>query len=248
MCWSRVWQTTCTAIRGGGEALVVDSPVYPDELELLPGLLEQAGFAVEGLLATHGDWDHLLGRAAFPQAPLGCGESTAARLRAHPGEAQRGLRAFDEEHYVVRPGPLSLPAPQVLPVPGYCGVGQRELELHPADGHTGDGMAVWDRATGVLVCGDYLSTVEIPMLGAGGSVGGYMATLARLRPLVERAERIVAGHGPVMDRRQALAILEQDVAYLEALAGEGEGAPLPAGRVTAQQRRVHADNVAALAA
>ena len=40
-------------------------------------MLEQAGFPVSGLLVTHADWDHLLGRIAFPQASLGCGESTA---------------------------------------------------------------------------------------------------------------------------------------------------------------------------
>src|SRR5436309_1200385 len=47
---SRFWQTTCTAIRAGEEGFVVDSPVYPDELEALPGILEQAGFPVSGLL------------------------------------------------------------------------------------------------------------------------------------------------------------------------------------------------------
>ena len=41
---------------------MIDSPVYPDELEALGGVLEQAGFPVSGLLATHADWDHLLGR------------------------------------------------------------------------------------------------------------------------------------------------------------------------------------------
>jgi hypothetical protein len=49
----------------------------PDELDGLPALLEQAGFGFSGLLATHGDWDHLLGRLAFPGAALGCAETTA---------------------------------------------------------------------------------------------------------------------------------------------------------------------------
>ena len=61
------------AIRSGEEGFVVDSPLFPDELEVLPAVLEQAGFPVSGLLATHGDWDHLLGRLAFPGAALGRG-------------------------------------------------------------------------------------------------------------------------------------------------------------------------------
>ena len=81
---SRFWQTTCTLVQSGEEAFCIDSPVLPDELELLPAVAEQAGFRVVGCLATHADWDHLLGRYAFPDAPLGVAESSAARLRNEP--------------------------------------------------------------------------------------------------------------------------------------------------------------------
>jgi glyoxylase-like metal-dependent hydrolase (beta-lactamase superfamily II) len=242
-----VWQTSCTAIRAGDEALVVDSPVYPDELELLPALVERAGFDVRGLLATHADWDHLLGRAAFSHAPLGCAETTAARLAAEPGQAQRQLREFDERHYVERPRPLSLPSAQALPVPGYCEVGDRELELHSADGHTSDGMAVWIPWTATLVCGDYLSPVEIPTISPSGSLEGYRATLERLRTLVERADAVVPGHGPVLERERALTVLRQDDSYLQDLSRRGDEAALPPGRSGAEQRRIHAANAQRLA-
>src|SRR5436309_16092392 len=114
---SAYWQTTCTAVRSGPEGFLIDSPIYPHELDALPGVLAQAGFAVSGLLTTHADWDHLLGRLAFPQASLGCGESTAKRLADEPGAAQRELREFDEQQYVERRTPLSLPAIQPLPAP-----------------------------------------------------------------------------------------------------------------------------------
>ena len=163
---SRMWRTSATLVRRGEEAFLIDSPVFPDELELLPALAEQARFPVCGLLATHGDWDHLLGRLAFPGTALGVAETTAARLRAHPGAAQRELRDFDERHYLERPAPLALGSVDALPVPGRCEIGDAELELHAADGHTVDGMAVWIGWAGVLVCGDYLSPVEIPTVAA----------------------------------------------------------------------------------
>jgi glyoxylase-like metal-dependent hydrolase (beta-lactamase superfamily II) len=238
---SRVYQTTCTLVRSGGEAFCIDSPILPDELEVLPALAEQAGFTVVGLLATHADWDHLLGRYAFPQAPLGCAETTAGRLINDPGDAQRKLRGFDEEFYVDRPGPLSLPGAQRLPVPGKIEVGEHELELQPADGHTVDGMAVWAPWARVLVCGDYLSPVEIPMLHA--SLDAYLATLSRLEPLVEQAEHVVPGHGGPIDGTRAAAILREDRAYLEALRDDGEAAKLPLARRTAAQRQIHAENV-----
>jgi glyoxylase-like metal-dependent hydrolase (beta-lactamase superfamily II) len=238
---SQVWQTNCTAVRGGGEAFVVDSPVLPAELETLPAVLEQAGFAVVGLVATHADWDHLLGRAAFPGSALGVAETTAARLRAEPGAAQRELREFDEAHYVERPAPLSLGEWQALPVPGTLEVGDRELQLHPADGHTVDGMAVWVEWAGALVAGDYVSSVEIPTVA---SLDAYRATVRRLRELAERAHAVVPGHGPVLDRDRALKVLDEDEAYLDALAQRGADAPLPPGRRTAEQRRLHAENAA----
>jgi glyoxylase-like metal-dependent hydrolase (beta-lactamase superfamily II) len=241
---SRAYQTTCTLVRSGNEAFCIDSPVFPDELEILPAIAEQAGFPVVGLLATHGDWDHLLGRYAFPEAPLGAAETTAARLVGKPGAAQRELRAFDDELYVERPAPLSLPGAQTLPVPGHCGIGELELELHPADGHTEDGMAVWIPWARILVAGDYLSPLEIPMLSPGGSARGYLATLQRLEPLVEQAEYVVPGHGAPIDGTRAAAILREDRAYVEGLIGEGAKAKLPLARRSAAQKKIHSENVA----
>ncbi|MEJ7789770.1 MAG: MBL fold metallo-hydrolase, partial [Thermoleophilaceae bacterium] len=71
---SLLWQTTATAVRVGDEAMLIDSPYFPDELELLPAVLGQAGFTPTALLATHGDFDHVLGRLAFPELSLGVAE------------------------------------------------------------------------------------------------------------------------------------------------------------------------------
>ena len=258
---SRIWQTTCTIVRGGaddaagagaraagpdaqaepraGECFVIDSPVLPDELELLPAVLERAGFQCRGLLATHADWDHLLGRLAFPGVALGVSETTAARLAAEPGVAARELRDFDDEHYVERAAPLSLGQVQALPVPGHCEIGDEELELHPADGHTADGMAIWIGWARVLVAGDYVSPVEVPMIAAGGSRDGYLATLRRLEPLVDAAAYVVPGHGEVLQGARAAAILREDVNYLAKL----PDAELPLARRSPAQREVHAANV-----
>jgi glyoxylase-like metal-dependent hydrolase (beta-lactamase superfamily II) len=259
---SALLQVNCVIVRGGaervdgdgvvqviepgeerpliGETFVIDSPVLPDELDALPALLEQAKFpSPSGLLVTHGDWDHLLGRLAFPGVAVGCAESTAERLRANPGAAQRELRAFDNELLIERPRPLALGSVQALPVPGRCGVGGRELDLHPAEGHTVDGMAVMIAWASVLVVGDYISTAELPTFDDGGDRGAYVATLARLRTLLlAGVEHVVPGHGQILDGKRALAVLEEDIAYLESLGGRGEGAGIPpAHRATATGRR-----------
>jgi glyoxylase-like metal-dependent hydrolase (beta-lactamase superfamily II) len=251
---SAVLRVNCLIVRGqeGAEApeaetFVIDSPVLPDELDALPALVEQAGFpSPSGLLATHGDWDHLLGRLAFPDAALGCAESTSQRLSAAPGEAQRALRRFDEELMIERARPLALGSVQALPVPGRCEVGAREIELHATGGHTPDGMALVIAWAGVLSAGDHLSSIEIPTFHEGGSPERYIATLERLRPLVERAEHVVPGHGPVLGAAEAVSVLEEDLAYLRALGEQGAGARLPRGRSGRVQRELHELNLAAL--
>jgi glyoxylase-like metal-dependent hydrolase (beta-lactamase superfamily II) len=194
---SQFWQTTCTAVRSGGEGFVVDSPVYPEELQALPELLEQAAFPVSGLLTTHADWDHLLSRLAFPDASLGCAETTAARLRAEPGVAQRELREFDEEHYVSRARPLSLTNVQALPVPGRLALGAgEELErLQPVldcvqtvvPGHGGP----CDRDGALRLLEEdvrYLS--DLRRMGAGTRLPPGRVTGAQKRIHEENAERV----------------------------------------------------------
>ena len=95
-----------------------------------------------------------------------------------------------------------------------------------------DWTAPWER---VLVCGDYLSPVEIPTLSPSGSRDAYLATLERLRPLATEAEWVVPGHGAPIDGARALAILSEDVRYLT----DWE---LPLTRRTAAQRAVDAEN------
>ena len=118
-------------------------------------------------------------------------------------------------------------------------MGSQSIELHPTEGHVVDGMALWLPWARVLIAGDFLSPVEIPMLSRGGSRSAYLATLERLRPLVEQADHVVAGHGGPIDAGRALAILNEDVAYLEAL----PDANLPIARRSAEQKRIHGENL-----
>ncbi len=235
-------QTNATAIRADGETLLIDSPYHPEELELLPALLKQAGFEPVALLATHRHFDHLLGRAAFPALSLGVAESTMRTFRSEPGVAQRELRDYDSRNYIER-APLALGNTQALPVPGRLGLGEQELELHAADGHTADGMLVFAPWLGLLCCGDYNSDVEIPWLSRDGSLADYRSTLKTLAGLLDRATTIVPGHGRPHDAETAKRLLEEDIAYLDQVEAGAEKPSLPDGRDTSFQRWIHRENL-----
>ena len=121
------------------------------------------------------------------------------------------------------------------------------LELHPTAGHTADGMAILIPQAAVLVAGDYLSPVEIPMLSPGGSPEAYEASLGRLEGLIARADWIVPGHGAPIRRERAVEILTEDRAYLAALRAAPDEVRLPERRATARQRAIHVENVTRLA-
>jgi hypothetical protein len=53
---------------------------------------------------------------------------------------------------------------------------------------------------------------------------------------VERSEHVVPGHGAVLDRTRALAILAEDLNYLETL-------ELPLARRDSEQQKIHAANL-----
>ena len=99
---------------------------------------------------------------------------------------------------------------------------------------------------GLLVCGDYISNLEIPWLSPGGGLNDYRATLARLAPLVERAETVVPGHGGPHTRETALRIIDEDIGYLDALERGEERPKLPDGRDSLRQREIHVENLTLL--
>jgi hypothetical protein len=76
------------------------------------------------------------------------------------------------------------------------------------------------------------------------SLPDYRATLARLAPLVEAAEAVVPGHGAPHVRDAALRVLDEDADYLDALERGEERPRLPEGRDGAEQRGIHAENLA----
>ena len=216
---SALWQTNAVVLRCGTTTVLVDSPVLPAELT---GLARP-----DVLLVTHAHFDHVLARAAFPGVPLTAGPSTAAALRDRVWEDE--LRESDDELYIERD-----------PWPDTSDAAEQDLfESVPAEGHAADGSAFLVEEHALLLPGDYLIEVEIPLVSRAGSPAGYLATLDRLEPLVRRAEVVQPGHGRALTRERALELLDLDRRYVSDLAAGPTRGPR-----SHRQRRIHDDNVA----
>jgi glyoxylase-like metal-dependent hydrolase (beta-lactamase superfamily II) len=90
---------------------------------------------------------------------------------------------------------------------------------HPA--HATGHAALFVEGRGVLVAGDMLSDVFVPMLddwdGANDPVSDYLDGLTALEGVIDDVEVVVPGHGSVCRGEQVRARLDQDRAYVHAL-------------------------------
>ncbi|GMA23063.1 hypothetical protein GCM10025864_08220 [Luteimicrobium album] len=111
------------------------------------------------------------------------------------------------------------------------------------DAHAPGHAAVWLSGARVLLAGDMLSDVELPLPFDPDDLPAYLAGLDRLAPYVARARVVVPGHGrPTSD---GAARLDADRRYLDALlAGR---APEDPRRANPGMAEVHA-RLTALAA
>ncbi|MBB5791592.1 MBL fold metallo-hydrolase [Jiangella mangrovi] len=214
--------TTTVVVGDEGGCLVVDPGITPAELADLAEALARRGLHVTAGLATHPHWDHVLWSRALGSAPRfatsAATASAAAGRVAGLAEARSVAPDVDGDLFAVLTplpdGVRSVPwdGPRVDVV---------EHRAH-APGHAALVVA------GVLVAGDLLSDLEVPLLDldAADPLGDYMAALGLLSALVDEVRWVVPGHGHVGDAAELRRRLAADRRYLDELAaGRGDDDP-----------------------
>ncbi|TDC53919.1 MBL fold metallo-hydrolase [Jiangella ureilytica] len=216
--------TTTVVVGDDGGCLVVDPGVTPAELSDLAGALTARGLRVAAGFATHPHWDHVLWSRALGDPPRFASAATtaaaAAGRAAGPAEARDvGVDVDGDLFGLLTPLPYgvgSVPwhGPRVDVV---------EHRAH-APGHAA--LVVADE--GVLVAGDLLSDLEVPLLdlAAADPLGDYVAALDLIEALAGDARFVVPGHGHVGDASDLRRRLAADRRYLADLAaGRGDDDP-----------------------
>lgn len=214
---SGIWQLNSVVISSAGACVVVDPAYFPRELAELVDIVQMRGRA-EKVLFTHGHWDHIVGWTSFPSATVGGSPALQQAVVANTKEAQRNLqeaRDFDARWYIQRNPTASWPPSlQALPEGPLAWSGTTPIHVLHLPGHSIDGLGLWLEETKTLLVGDYLSPCEIPFVD---HLPSYVTTLHRLQTLVQTADCVIPGHGPLLSSAQAQVILEEDLRYLETL-------------------------------
>ncbi|MFH8251627.1 MBL fold metallo-hydrolase [Microbacterium sp. B2969] len=206
---SRVMSTTSTVLAAGGRALLVDPAWMPDELGGLDAELRRRELRVVGGFATHAHHDHLLWHPGFGDAPR-CASPQTVRL----AESDRG--ALVEALGGDLPPELADLMGRVMPSPAdvfESPAGPVELIVH--DGHAPGHTALWLPVQRVLIAGDMLSDLEVPLPFDPDDVPAYLAALDLLEPFAALAAVVIPGHGA--PGPHARARLDADRRYLDAV-------------------------------
>ena len=216
-------QSNTVVVQGGTGVLLVDAGVRDDEMDCLANDLGELGQPVVAGFSTHPHWDHLLWHARLGAAPrfgtARCAGTARDRLSA-PGAKARIASLIPPE--IAGRVPLDLLG-QITGLPAetaqipWDGPQIRIIE-HQA--HAPGHAALLIEERGVLVAGDMLSDVLVPMLDLNGTVDpieDYLTALRLLEGVAGGVDVVVPGHGSIGGADQVRARIDQDRAYVDAL-------------------------------
>ena len=206
---SRRYATTSTVVVSGDRAVLVDPAWEPDELAALADALQARGLTVGAGLATHAHHDHLLWHPRFGDVPRWASPRTVQLATEHRAELLAALGPGWPAELTEVFGRLSVAEPDPL------GAAEDPIVLVVHDGHAPGHSALWLPARRVLLAGDMLSDLELPLPHDPDDLGAYLAGLELLAPYVAQAEVLVPGHGTPTD--QPASRLAADRSYLTAL-------------------------------
>jgi glyoxylase-like metal-dependent hydrolase (beta-lactamase superfamily II) len=214
---SEFCQSNAVVVQGGAGVLLIDAGVHEDEMACLVSDLSDSGQTVVAGFSTHPHWDHLLWHAGLGAVPrYGTARCAAtARDRLSGGINARRLGIPEEVSLDLLGVIKGLPA-ETAQIP-WDGPRIRIIE-HQAHAQGHAALLIQER--GVLVAGDMLSDVLIPMLDLNGTadpIEDYLASLRLFQAVTGDVDVVIPGHGSVGGADQMRARIAQDRAYIHAL-------------------------------
>jgi glyoxylase-like metal-dependent hydrolase (beta-lactamase superfamily II) len=216
-------QSNAVVVHGRAGVLLVDAGMTGSEMVAIADDLRESGQPVVAGFSTHPHWDHLLWHAQLGEAPRYGTARCAADIRAFLANPHWKDDVAEELPPEVAGGvPLDLlglitglPA-ETTQIP-WDGPQVRIIE-HQA--HAPGHAALLIEERGVLVAGDMLSDVLIPMLDLNDTadpIEDYLAALRLLEGAADDVDVLVPGHGSIGGADQVHARIDQDRAYVHAL-------------------------------
>lgn len=216
-------QSNAVVVEGRDGVLLIDPGVTGHEMACLANDLSTSGQTVVAGFSTHPHWDHLLWDPRLGSAPRYGTARCAATVRDRLSGAGAKARVASvlppdiaEQIPLDLLGRITALAAETAQIP-WDGPQVRIIE-HQA--HAPGHAALLIEDHGVLVAGDMLSDVLIPMLDQNDTadpIEDYLAALLLLEGVASAVDVLIPGHGSVGGADQVRARIDQDRAYVHAL-------------------------------
>jgi glyoxylase-like metal-dependent hydrolase (beta-lactamase superfamily II) len=220
---SEFCQSNAVVVHGRAGVLLIDPGVQGHEMACLANDLSASGQTVVAGFSTHPHWDHLLWHARLGAAPRYGTARCAATARDRLSDA--GAKARIAE---LMPPDIAGQVP--LDLLGLITGLPAETARIPWDGpqvrivehqaHAPGHAALLIEERRVLVAGDMLSDVLIPMLDLNDTadpIEDYLAALRLLEGATGGVDVVIPGHGSIGGADQVHERIGQDRAYVHAL-------------------------------
>ncbi|MEU3624990.1 MBL fold metallo-hydrolase [Amycolatopsis coloradensis] len=221
---SELLRNNTVVVQGRDGVLLVDAGIQDSEMACLANDLRESGQAVVVGFSTHPDWDHVLWHAELGEVPRYGTARCAAFMRDLLSNADWEARVTEglppeiaDDMSLDLFGVITALPAESARIP-WDGPEVRIIE-HPAHAPGHAALVIEER--GVLVAGDMLSDVFIPMLDnfndTNDPIEEYLAGLRLLEAVADDVDVVIPGHGSVGGAGQLRARIEQDRAYVHAL-------------------------------
>jgi len=218
---SELIQNNTVVVQGNAGVLVIDAGITGGEMACLANDIRELGQPVVAGFSTHPDWDHVLWHADLGEAPRYGTARCAAFMQDVRSKVDWKARAAEGlPPEIAEETPLDLfglitglPA-ETARIP-WDGPDVRIIE-HPA--HAPGHAALLVEERGVLVAGDMLSDVLVPMFDdTDDPIENYLVGLRLIEDVAGDADVVVPGHGAVGGADELRARIDLDRAYVQAL-------------------------------
>jgi len=220
---SEFMQTNAVVVQGRAGVMLIDPGVTGDEIACLANDLRELGQPVVAGFSTHPHWDHLLWHAELGAAPRYGTARCVATVRERLSDAGAKARvATLIPPDIVEQVPLDL----LGDVTGLPADGAQipwdgpEVRIFEHQAHAPGHAALLIEERGVLVAGDMLSDILIPLVDFNDTadpIGDHLAALELLEGVAGDVDLFVPGHGSIGGADQMHARMDQDRVYLHAL-------------------------------
>ena len=220
---SEFCQSNAVVVHGRAGVLLIDPGVHGYEMATLANDLSDSGQPVVAGFSTHPHWDHLLWHAPLGAAPRYATARCTDIVRVLLSDA--GWKAR-----IVEWIPPDIADQVPLDLLGLVTCLPAETAQIPWDGpqvriiehqaHAPGHAALLIEERGVLVAGDMLSDVLIPMLDLNDTadpIEDYLSALRLLEGVADDVDVVIPGHGSIGGADQVHARIDQDRAYVHAL-------------------------------